>query len=337
MLWAGLCGATLAAQPAVLEVGAPIETVAFGSCNKVDLPQPAWDSMREHAPDVFVWLGDNVYADSEDVAVHRELYARQKALPAYAAFREAVPILGTWDDHDFGVNDGDGSYPAKAASQSALLSFLDEPEDSPRWEQEGVYASYVLGPEGRRVKLILLDTRYHAEPEGPEATLLGEAQWQWLEAELRGTPTEVTLLASSIQVLPVDHRFEKWSNRPAERQRLLALLCAVQRPGLILLSGDRHMAEVSVLNDASTPYPLWELTSSSLSHAWVGAPGMTEYNRFRVGGQYRVNNFALVHLDWDAAVPQVILELHRSEGGLLSRHAVALEALQPDKAAPAAE
>ena len=97
----------------------------------------------------------------------------------------------------------------------------------------------------------------------PEATLLGQAQWQWLQQQL-GQPADLRLVVSSIQVIPAQHCFEKWANFPAERQRLLALLAATN--GVILLSGDRHLAEISMLTHGFHD-PLYELTSSGLNSA----------------------------------------------------------------------
>src|SRR5690606_21285898 len=133
------------------------------------------------------------------------------------------PILATWDDHDYGVNDGDASYPRKAEAAKLMLDFFKVPADSPRRQHEGVYGAYRFGPEGKRVQVILLDARYfksrpkpdlrseeekkrlniigrYVGDEDPKATVLGEEQWQWLEEQLR-QPADVRLLVSSIQVV----------------------------------------------------------------------------------------------------------------------------------------
>ena len=53
----------------------------------------------------------------------------------------------------------------------------------------------------------------------PTPTVLGEAQWKWLEEQLQ-VPAEVRLIGSSIQVVAEDHGWEKWTNFPHERERL---------------------------------------------------------------------------------------------------------------------
>src|SRR5688500_15416845 len=138
-------------------------SIAFGSCNREDRPQPLWTVIGRQKPDVFVWLGDDVYADTDDMNVMHAKYDRQLANPLYRAVRNQVPIIGTWDDHDYGLNNGGREFRERAASQQAHLDFLGEPAHSPRRQQEGLYASYVYGAPGRQIKVILLDTRYHRD------------------------------------------------------------------------------------------------------------------------------------------------------------------------------
>lgn len=50
------------------------------------------------------------------------------------------------------------------------------------------------------IQIVLLDTRYHRDPIGSDGTILGNSQWLWLERELKGPPTAITIIGSSIQV-----------------------------------------------------------------------------------------------------------------------------------------
>ena len=43
--------------------------------------------------------------------------------------------------------------------QKIYLDFIDEPQDSPRRSQQGIYGSYYIGTE-QKIKVLLLDTRY---------------------------------------------------------------------------------------------------------------------------------------------------------------------------------
>lgn len=307
---------------------APLSRIAFGSCSDQDRPQPIWDPVVAARPQLWVWLGDNVYADTADIAEMRRIYTMAKAHPGYTALRAATPVIGTWDDHDYGRNDAGKEFPARAGAQQALLDFLDEPAASPRRRQEGVYASYLYGPPGRQVKVILLDTRYHRDPrddEGKTGDILGEAQWAWLERELRGSTAQVHLIGSGIQVVPEDHRFEKWANFPAARERLFRLVGETRAPGVVFLSGDRHIAEISRAEGTAAGYPLYDVTSSGMTHTW--REDRPETNRHRVGEKVIALNFGLLDIDWSTGVLHFQIRDERDAVRLEER--IPLAALQP--------
>lgn len=313
---------TLAAQTTE-----PLSRIAFGSCNREDLPQPLWSLISKRDPQLFIWLGDNIYADTDDMRVMRRKYERQLSNPGYRAFVEKVPVVGTWDDHDYGKNDGGREYRARAASQQVLLDFLGEAENSPRRDQKGVYDSYSYGPAGKQIRVILLDTRYHRDPIGSNGTVLGEEQWQWLEGELRGSSAQIHLIASSIQVVPVDHRFEKWANFPNERQRLFNLIKDTKAPGVIFLSGDRHIAELSKFESPAVDYPLYDLPSSGLTHTWREA--RRERNRHRVGELVIALNYGTIDVDWSEADPVLTLEVRDAKDKVRISERIRLSTLSP--------
>jgi alkaline phosphatase D len=311
-----------------------LETIALGSCNRQDLPQDMWQHILEQRPQLWIWLGDNIYGDAEDMSVMKAKYMRQKYAPEYVAFREALPIIGTWDDHDFGVNDGGSDFPKKDESQALMLDFLDVPQDAPVRKQKGAYQSFTFGPDGKKVKVILLDSRYHRDepirnPNRPPSylpnetgTILGEEQWQWLEAELENSDAQIHLIGNGIQVIPQDHDFEKWVNFPRERTRLFELLKEYQVPNPILLSGDRHIAEISRLEYPEYDTPIYEITTSGLTHSYdkVGE----EPNRYRVSDLIGEKNFGIIKIDWDNPDgPEIDLEVRGKQQKLHT--AVSLE------------
>jgi alkaline phosphatase D len=217
-------------------------------------------------------------------------------------------VIGTWDDHDYGANDAGRSYPKRDSSQMLFLDFLDVPRDHPRRDRAGVYSAHVYGPPGRQVKVILLDTRYHRDPitrdplseqryyPNPDGDILGPEQWAWLERELQSSDAQIHLIGSSIQAIAREHPWEKWANFPQARDRLLDLIQRSGAPGVLLLSGDRHLAELSRLDDA-VDYPLYDLTASGLTHH---ASFERERNQHRVGPLIADLNFGLLEIDWTA-------------------------------------
>ncbi len=289
-----------------------ITRLAFGSCAKQNLEQPIWEAVLEQKPQVWIWLGDNIYGDTEDPNILAAKYGALRSKPGYAKLRGSCEVVGTWDDHDFGINNGGKEFPAKVASQKALLDFLDTPTDSSRRLQEGVYWSHKYGPKDRQVKLILLDCRYHRDdPDDPNGDILGETQWAWLERQLSQSKASLHFIASGIQVIPEDHKYEKWAEFPKARQRLLDLLRSTKAKGVVFLSGDRHIAEISKMNIEGVTYPLYDITSSSLTNAWTSFSG--EPNRHRVGKVFHQNNFGLIEIDWNQRVASVSIHDEKGE------------------------
>ncbi|GAB3193983.1 alkaline phosphatase D [Pontibacter aydingkolensis] len=283
----------------------PLTTLAFGSCNREDLPQPLWEPILKNEPQVWVWLGDNIYGDSYDMNVLQQKYEMVKAEPGYRQLMATSEIIGVWDDHDYGLNDGGKEYEMKEQSSQLFWDFIGEPANSPRRQQEGVYSSHTYGPSNSQVKVILLDSRYHRDSlarinrvyqVNRTGDILGEEQWRWLEQELRNSKAKVNIIGNGIQVLPEEQVFEKWANFPAARKRLLDLIAASGANGVILLSGDRHIAEISKTNLAGMRYPLYEVTSSGLTHVYSGAA--REPNKYRVGELIKQLNFGILNFNW---------------------------------------
>lgn len=321
----------------------PLRRIAFGSCAHQNRPQPIWDQIVAAKPDLFLFIGDTIYADTEDMEVMRSEYAKLAAIPGYQRLRQTSPIMAIWDDHDYGVSDGGAEYPKRAESQQIFLDFFGEPQDSPRRKRPGVYDAHVLGPAGKRVQVILLDTRYFRGPlkrrppgpagagpyepnPDPSATMLGEAQWEWLAAQLR-VPAEVRIVVSGIQVVAEDHGWEKWMNLPHERDRLFKLIRETGATGVILISGDRHLAELSMM-DGGVGYPLYDLTASGLNVAYKRWR-MYETNRHRIATLNKGDHFGLITIDWDRADPRISLQIRDDEGEITLQQKIDLSLLRP--------
>ncbi|MGH7127599.1 MAG: alkaline phosphatase D family protein, partial [Planctomycetaceae bacterium] len=142
----------------------PLSKIAFGSCARQGRPQPIWEAIVETEPEVFLFIGDNIYGDTTDMAELKAKWEMLGSEPGYQKLKETCPILAVWDDHDYGANDAGREYPKKRESQQIFVDFFEDPADSPRRQREGVYLAKTFGPEGKRVQIILLDTRYFRSP-----------------------------------------------------------------------------------------------------------------------------------------------------------------------------
>lgn len=310
----------------------PLEVIAFGSCNRDELPQPLWPVITKHRPDLWIWAGDNIYADwyappegkREKYTINRawvtERYAAQFNRPDYAAFREKFPILGTWDDHDFGRNNAGASYKLKEVTRDLALSFLEVPIGDPRWTREGLYGTYDFGPLGQRTKVILLDNRYFATgKKADEPSLLGDDQRAWLAETLRESEADLHLIVSGTQIISEEHRWEKWADYPEDRSWLLEQI-ASSGTLTLLLSGDRHIHEISVLQDPDLGYPLVDMTSSGLTHSWETFEG--EPNQHRKGDVFKGLGFGLLRIDWSGQTPRIELEIRDQANEVQNRFTV---------------
>ncbi|MEO1836667.1 MAG: alkaline phosphatase D family protein [Akkermansiaceae bacterium] len=323
-----LCGSPIA------RAEDPITRLACGSCYKPAKDVGLWEIIGATKPQLFLFMGDNIYADTEDTALMRARYDELRKQPGYLAFRKQCPVLPIWDDHDYGANDAGADYPKRQISQVQFLDNFEFAADHPARATPGVYHSWIGGPPGKRLQIILLDTRYFRSPikverinnrktivpnTNPGSTILGHEQWTWLEAELR-KPADLRVLVSSIQIITTEHRFEKWSNFPHDRTRLFKLLAATKAQRVVLFSGDRHLAEIARIapEQSGVSYPLIELTSSGMTHA--GAPEGA--NRHRVGPCVSEINFATMKIDWEPAIPEVALTIHNRDGKSLFEHRV---------------
>ena len=284
--------------------------IAFGSCNNAYAPNELWDDIYLAQPEAWIWGGDIVYADSDDFETIEKHYRRQLENQEYRRLTESTKILATWDDHDYGMNDGGVAFSAKAKSQEAFLNFLKVGQSDSRRVQEGVYYSEQIQTEGHTVEVILLDTRYFRsnltkgtegrryDPNYDEAaTMLGDTQWDWLSHRLTTSTADLILLVSSIQFLSSEHGYEKWQNLPHERERLISLLSPVDQP-VMVLSGDRHISEWSVLKTEDKE--IIDFTSSGLTHSYENFSG--EPNAFRKGNVVSVPSYGLLDIDWKKGV-----------------------------------
>lgn len=317
--------------------------IAYGSCADQAKPQPIWDAVLAAEPDLFIFLGDNIYGDTRDPAVLEAKYAQLAAQPGFGRLRDRVPVLAIWDDHDFGEDDAGGDYPMKHVSQRIFCDFWGEPADSPRRTRDGIHDALEFAADGRRLQLLLPDLRFNRTPlrrrdlggtpykewakaqeaagrevPGPyarepdaRATMLGEAQWRWLEAQL-ARPADLRILASSLQVVADFPGWEAWINFAEDHQRLLQAIRRARADGLVCISGDTHYAEFSCLS-TDTPYPLWDFTSSGLTEVWPVRPP----NARRTADILREPNFGLLQLDWsDPATVRVTAQARDVQGAV---------------------
>ena len=317
----------LASQQMAAQQNRPlISKIAFGSCAHESEPQPILDLVIKHKPDLFVYLGDNIYGDTRDMNVLQDKYAKLAAKPEFQRLKKAVPIVATWDDHDYGWNDAGKEYPFKKESKEIFLNFFGEPRESDRRKHEGIYTSYIFEGNGKKLQLILLDNRtfrsqlrlYRGEysrraeffypldyfpHQIEDSVLLGEEQWQWLEAELK-KPADVRIIGSGSQFSISYNGYEAWANFPHEQKRMLELIKKTKANGVVFITGDVHYAEISKLTHPGL-YPVYDVTSSGITSTWLFATPNTN----RIEGPVMENHFGMLTIDWSLKDPAIKMEI----------------------------
>ncbi len=293
---------------------AVLTKIAFGSCMKETVPIPALRGVVAGHPDLFLAMGDNVYGDDPGtdpaLPILTKAYRDLAQNADFVALNASVPVLATWDDHDFGANDAGEAYGGKRRAEALFEGFWGKSalgQDHP-----GVYGARVFGPKGQRVQIILLDTRSFRSDLKPserpgakgmerympdtsaDKTMLGAVQWAWLEKQLK-VPADIRLIVSSVQVLADGHGYEAWHTLPLERAHLFNLIKASKAKGVVILSGDRHMAAL-YRQDGLVDYPQVELTASALNRSMRATND--EMSSQQIGPAYAPNNSGLIEMDW---------------------------------------
>lgn len=286
-----------------------LQRIAFGSCHRRTFSTDShWQQVLDVQPDLWLWLGDAVYADNESPEERLKSLRSLFEVKNYERLTQKVPVIGTWDDHDYAFNNADGSYEYKDASQQVFMNFLQLPKDHPLYSQQGLHYAYEFGLAPQKVKVIVTDTRYFKKPPSEDSynNLLGDIQWQWLEAQLADLDADLVIFATSVSLLSdITLAFENegWAQFPKERERLLALLDGLDTP-LFAVSGDRHTADVARRKLPSGKW-LYEFMSSGMTHTL----GFPLPNPHRISPIVYNRNFGLISIDWREPAPMVTLEI----------------------------
>jgi len=314
--------------------------IGFGSCSHQSRSQAFWDPILANKPDYFIFGGDNIYSDTYNMELQWKKYQQMAALPGFQKLKKSAVLFATWDDHDYGLNDSGEEFREKVASRENFFRFWNLPKNSPRRKNPGICDAKIVTLDGKRIQFIILDTRYfrselikreiRGEGEGrytqntrKDATILGTAQWTWLEKQLM-EPADIRLIVSSIQVIPEEHNWEAWKRFPEEHKKLYRLIKSTKADGVVFLTGDRHMAEIS-RNDKAVGYPLYDITSSGLN---MGRGGYwPEPNKYRLGNQFFENNFGLVTIEWFKE-PVITMEIRDDKNNVVLHEHIKLSTLK---------
>lgn len=277
--------------------------LAVGSCAR-ETPgvwNPVFPAIAARNPDALLLIGDTPYIDSVKLGVQRRRYAEFFSDPGLAALRAGTATYAVWDDHDFGLNDSDGSLDGKKDSRRAFDEW--HANASVGLDDDGVNSSFRRGP----VEVFLIDARWWSrKPKDKNDTedgkLLGKRQRAWLEAGLLASRAPFKLLVTGMvwnDSVPAG-KTDYWGGYPHERAALFRFVAERGVTGVVLVSGDVHRSRAFRNPPEATgvPYPLYEFVSSPL--------GPNVHAKAEVGGP---------HLVFDRGEPHAFLEIDAESFG----------------------
>ncbi|MGB2866673.1 MAG: alkaline phosphatase D family protein [Sedimentisphaerales bacterium] len=258
--------------------------VGFGHSLRGEGTHSIWDAIGAKKPDLFILMGDNIYSDSTEPGKQRRMYLQFRADPHFRTFGATTPIYAVWDDHDYGADNSDRTQPGKERSLKTFNEIWPNPK-SQAIHSPGIWSRFTVGC----AEFFLMDVRYHRspndDPDGPEKTMLGAEQFDWLRKSLADS--------SAVFKFPVSGSSwncggpEAWNHTfTSEYDSLLAHIRAKRIEGIILLGGDQHMCKVAVRpRESWNGYDLHEWMAGQL---WNGKADRRK-GYFRAFGLITVN------------------------------------------------
>ena len=294
-----------------------------------------YPSMAGLDPDFVVLTGDTVYYDNEwprargqDLA--RYHWQRMYSLPRHVEFHRRVPGFWMKDDHD--VLDDD-CWPGKVAKRVTPLTFADGQriflEQVPMGSR-----TYRRNRRGRHLEVWFLEGRDFRSPNtqepGPEKTIWGSEQIDWLKRSLLESDATFKVLVSSTPIVGPDRSGKKDNHANATFEHEGRGFRNWARDHLSdrfwVVCGDRHWQYHSV--DPTTGVQEFSCGPASDEHAG-GTPGLdAAYHRFhRVGG-----GFLSVSVSTTEEVPEISFRLHAVDGSVVydwTEHAVVADSQVP--------
>ncbi|HMO38058.1 MAG TPA: alkaline phosphatase D family protein [Saprospiraceae bacterium] len=305
---------------------APDFKVALGSCTYVNDPpydRPGtpyggeyqiFTSIQKMRPDVMLWLGDNVYLREADWysrtgIMHR--YTHSRSLPELQPLLASAHHYAIWDDHDFGPNDSDRSFPMKETTLEAFRLFWANPTYGIHG-QPGTTTHF----QWNDIDFFLLDNRYHRNADlrlTGERAMLGKEQIEWLMDGLVNSRAPFKMIAIGGQVLSTSAVHENYIHfYPEERAYLLRRIEEENIKNVIFLTGDRHHTELDIYTNARGNM-VYDLTVSPLTSGF--ARNVETDNKFRLEGTLVTQrNFGLLEFSGKREERQLTMRIFDVDG-----------------------
>ncbi len=307
----------------------PAFSFLAGSCTYINQPEydrpgkpygnsyDIFEKMAQHKPDFMLWLGDNTYlreVDNSLSGVYKR-HAHSRGIPELQNFLRGTHHYAIWDDHDFGPNDADGTFPLKDITQKAFIDNWANAYYGSRGE--GVYSQF----QWADLDIFLLDNRYFRTPQKPvngENGILGEAQLNWFLESLAASNAPFKIVCVGGQFLNNAANYENWAVFAKERERILKAIEERKIKNVVFLTGDRHFSEVSKLSLSGVD--IYDFTISPLSSG-ISSSSQTEENLNRIENSViKEHNFARFNVSGARKARVLKVDYFNATGKLLKSY-----------------
>ncbi len=307
----------------------PPFTLALGSCafiNEPEFDRPGtpyggeyqiFDRIADLDPDAMLWLGDNVYfreVDWYSRSGMQHRYSHMRATPELQRLLGICPHYATWDDHDYGPDNGDGSWIHKDWAAETFAEFWANPSYGLPDLGEGITGMFQF----HDVDFFLLDNRsfrVNDDNRTQPKQVLGKAQIDWLIQALQFSRAPFKVIAIGGQFISDFADFENMALFPEEREGILDRIEKEDIQGVVFLSGDRHSTELSELTLGNgrkvIDFTCSALTSGTYDH--TDEPNSTRVSGTMVG----VRNFGTLEVSGPREERVLTLRTFDSSGALL--------------------
>lgn len=256
-----------------------------------------YKSIAHQHPDYMVWLGDNIYLrngewQSKEGVCYR--YTHTRSLPQMQPLLRNTHHIATWDDHDYGANNGNLYSKSKDFALDGFNLFWANPETHPK-NESGIYFNYRIAD----AEFFMTDDRYFRVPDTAKDDgnkhFLGKNQLEWLLNGLEKSDANFKIVAIGTQLLNPNEEPRKesyWRSYRKEAEYLLAEIKRRKINGVLFLTGDVHYTMLSRM-DSKDFYPFYDLTVSAFTS--IQNPFFGTKNPLKVKGTFLwEHNYALL-------------------------------------------
>ncbi|MCH2534643.1 MAG: alkaline phosphatase family protein [Bdellovibrionales bacterium] len=265
--------------------------------------EPMWKTLIDTNPDMVFMIGDNVYADAKLGVLFKGGVTPQDIWKRYEQTRNSlyiyrqkklIPTYATWDDHDYGTNNGGKDFKYKKQAKEIFETFFPQTEQSNFKKGPGVSSLLSFN----NYSFYFLDNRSFRDKKNPSGQHFGKEQSQWIQESVKKLNSKYVFFISGDQFFGAYHRFESFEGHHSKTfKEFLNKLKSIQNKKIIFVSGDRHLSEVMEIESTLLGYKTYEITSSGIHSSVYPGSFEKDPNPRQIAGKDGVHNFINLNLE----------------------------------------